>query len=493
MQESNTSPLSESQFTTYTKSKFTIPVLPALDACLAKAIEAKNNNKIIDWSKVVIIGQQHFLETTATLFQKIIELGVKPENIHLSDKVYSSNRKVRKAIKMMKINVYEMENYTDVGAYERKCSSHIEKMFEACAEKYKNNPPLGYLLADDGGFTFRMIPPNFIKEDTPIAGFEQTSGGLNNKTASSHSINVVNVAKSSLKKDVEPHHIVTAICNQLDKFLPKNKAETTFGVIGYGVIGKALAEKLLKDGYKVKVFDSQADAMKAAKAKAAEETRFKCMTDLATLINESTHIIGCTGTDVTADPAISNFIENVNHDKHFFNIGSGDVEYASYIKTSQKESKIGPGCLQNFSITNRVGKKMYFYYGGFPINFSNSGKQPWNVPAYGIEATQCALFGALLQAGEDLKKQIERNSNSNHDTNEQRSHMLNPHYQLFVANKWFEAHPEFEAHYPKELLEKYKNNDLKYIISNSSGTLIESDFFRETYGDAAAVSPSNKK
>ena len=61
-----------------------IPFLPILN----EIIKISKKQALPALSNIAFIGAQYKLETTATLFQSLIKLGAKPENIFFTGKCY---------------------------------------------------------------------------------------------------------------------------------------------------------------------------------------------------------------------------------------------------------------------------------------------------------------------------------------------------------------------------------------------------------------------
>lgn len=98
----------------YSTSQHPIPKLEVLDTMvqLAQQLELPN------LEKTAFIGTQHGLETTATLFQSLIQLGVKPHNMFFSGKCYSTAPAVAKTIQNMGINFLPGAEPEQAGGYQ---------------------------------------------------------------------------------------------------------------------------------------------------------------------------------------------------------------------------------------------------------------------------------------------------------------------------------------------------------------------------------------
>src|SRR5690242_9062180 len=82
-----------------TSPSIEIPNLPVINNIVAQV--ERNRKKFPDFSQVGLVGIQHFVESTATLIQAMIRLGVNPQNICLTSKCYSHSPIVEKQIRNM--------------------------------------------------------------------------------------------------------------------------------------------------------------------------------------------------------------------------------------------------------------------------------------------------------------------------------------------------------------------------------------------------------
>ena len=85
------------------------PVLPVLEQL--KKYADKNKK----YENIYIVAVQHILETTGSLFEAIIHIGIKPNNIHLIGKIYSTNIETKDKLKRIGINVYNNKRSLNFG------------------------------------------------------------------------------------------------------------------------------------------------------------------------------------------------------------------------------------------------------------------------------------------------------------------------------------------------------------------------------------------
>src|SRR5690606_31398974 len=84
-----------------------------------------------------------------------------------------------------------------------------------------------------------------IKYQYPIAGIEQTRGGLYSPSLIHTPFPVINVAFSAAKKHLESPFAAKAILKKIEQIIQEdaenNKGAITFVIIGFGNVGKEIA------------------------------------------------------------------------------------------------------------------------------------------------------------------------------------------------------------------------------------------------------------
>jgi hypothetical protein len=166
------------------------------------------------------------------------------------------------------------------------------------------------MVLDDGAICLTRVPKSIIGT-IPIVGVEQTSHGI--------------------KQRIESTFIAEAVVTKLCIKFPLQHCKLRCGVVGLGVIGKAVATKLKALGHDVIVFD---------KYKLIEDIPFS--QNISELIQRSEMIFGFTGEDITENIVIEEF---VNEDKFFISCSSKDIEFSSFLK------RIEPNCVISTTTT----------------------------------------------------------------------------------------------------------------------------------------------
>jgi S-adenosylhomocysteine hydrolase len=456
---------------------YKIPKLPLLDDMVGII---KTRGGLPDLSKTVFIGVQHMLETTVTLFDAIIALGVKPENMFFSGKCYSTSPVIAEAVIKRGIRLMASNKPRTPGGYEESCQHGIEKMWRLCIEDISKKNIDSIIILDEGGRCLENMP-EFVGLRYRIAAIEQTRGGLYTESVNLLPFPLVEVATCAVKKILEPPLIATAIIKvvlkKIDEILPSLNPEsgkTTFGLIGNGAIGGAICRHLLSHGYDVVVYDENEGSFQNI-----IDPRFYRMGSVEEVIANAQIIFGCTGKDITRGKDI---LSLVKRDKVFISCTSEDKEFKTLLRAIGSQSIVPIDALSNIVCLTQNGRKITILQGGFPINFD---RNPWNVPANSIEVTQGLLLGSCYQAISNATKPINDGTTINHGTRQ----ALHPLIQKYVATHWLSRQTaELDS------MDKYVTffSDTNAIEKNSGGAVQKSSFIDTVFEGKNFCKPRSK-
>lgn len=413
------------------------------------------------FTNTVIVGYQHLLETTGSLFQALIQAGVKAENIFILGKCYSTAPSVVEAIKKLGVTYVNPGTIpSQSGCFLKTTTEDAYKLWQAVQNTLHHDKSIeSVLILDDGAIAAETLPIE-IALNYSVAIVEQTRKGLYSQKTGAYQLPVVEVASSAAKRNLEPPLIAIAIMRRVNAVLDQLKIvqSTMFGVAGYGAIGQAITQFLLQQGYRVYVFDSELPSQ------LPQHIRLKFTKSMAELFNIADIIFGCTGQDITRGLKF----DTHTTEKKLISCSSSDVEFNYYLQKIKKQSIIIIDPLETVSLNLDINCTITIMGGGFPFNFDG---RPWTVPADQIESTQGLLFSALVQARlvackapkSDLENLTTLASPSIY------RQMLHPLLQQFVALHWLPQVTSNETinQQKKELLKKFSN--LAWIIKNSGG------------------------
>lgn len=418
-----------------------LPVLKAIEKSVANAGIPKMEN-------IVFVCVQHLLFTSVNLFESLIRLGAKPDNIFLIGKHYSTCPIVVTKISEMGIKLHELTPLERLGEYTTVFKQDVSNMWLQVQKHIHSNSIEGVIVLDDGGRCLEFIAQGILNE-VPVIGIEQTTAGLFNPIVQNLPVPFIDVAACAAKIHLESTMIVDSILSHLDRYLPKEES-ILCGVVGLGVIGNVVAKKLMSKGYQVILYDVD-------KNKSHNILSASVVDSIDEIVSKSDYIFGCTGRDITAS---LDYTHVINKDKVFISCTSEDKEFLSLLKYIQNHidsTKILDPLLDiKWAFNNKA--TITVLKGGFPINFDNSGE---SVPAQDIQLTRGLLLIALIQALFSLKSLT--------DKQEKGRIMLHPILQRFIVQEWFDCKGYY--HLSTDLIEKF--NEIAWIKDNSGGLLYD--------------------
>lgn len=325
---------------------------------------------LVDLQSVGIIANQHLLSSNIILFDALIKKGLKPENIFLIGKPYSTNLSVMNAFKHRNIFVHPASVLFDShlsfdASFSKACESFLKKASLSLSAREISK----VILMDDGGYLI-PIAESYFKKNVELIGIEQTTSGYTR--IKSHRVNfpVINVARSKTKLAIESPFIAEVAVKRLKKSLKRLKLKPkTILVIGGGSIGLALFEKL-KEQFETSIFD-----IDSSKSHFSEKS-------LIGLISYFDLIVGATGESVYFHRFFSSLVQPVI----LVSVSSSDREFSA-VEIRKKLKKVS-NPHYDFKWRN-----IWLLNGGFPINFDGSAD---SVPPKKIQLTRSLMLAAVL-------------------------------------------------------------------------------------------------
>lgn len=324
----------------------------------------------LDLKNVRILGVQHILETTHSMFRSFFKKGLKPENVSLIGKCYSTNLEVLEEMKADGIDASQRSlAYDSHLSFDEAFYMDVAKFIQDRRESLKNIKYDLIIILDDGGKLLRVLKDEHIETTSPIVGIEQTSAGYELIKNKKMIFPVLNVAKEPLKLGLESPMIAKACFERLFPSIKKvSKGVGNFLIMGGGPIGKSIFNTLRSKNYEADIFDLNKE-LSSLESLVLEK-----------LIKQYDCIIGCTGQ--TSIPF------SLHH--HFkpgailVSASSSDREFdAVYLR---RQIKVNHNCHQNLKIGN-----VHLINSGFPVNFDGEREN--------IDLDQIQLTIALIAAG----------------------------------------------------------------------------------------------
>ena len=420
--------------------------MPVLDLITDRLL----NTGLFNLEKIIFVCVQHLLYTTTPLFDSLIKLGAAPERIFLLGKQYSTCQLVAEELLNKGIRLQKINKSHKLGEYAVLANRDIRRMLNNVARYIASENDIRMVVVlDDGGkcldYAVQDLPTHI-----PLLGIEQTTAGFFNPNVINASIPIIDVATSAAKSYLESDLIVNAILLKMSAFLPKEKNKVC-GVVGFGVIGRALSKRMLSLGYTVLVFDKY-------KKIEVDNGSLKQINSLDKLINMVDYVYGCTGADIMKDIC---FEETIKHDKVFVSCTSEDKEFLSFLNYLQIKSKEGVKIspLKDVYFQLENGARITIASGGFPINFDGSG---FSVSTDQIQLTRALFLAGIVQGVQDLEMLMKNKLHGRV--------MLCPLAQKFIVKEWLKTNDSYDPH--QEILAKFISNE--WIKEQSGGKFYHS-------------------
>ncbi len=418
------------------------PILPALQV-IVERLKVCNE---LNLENITFVCVQHFLFTTVDLIKSLIMLGAKPSNIHIMGKIYSTCPKVVEQLIKIGVVYYPSSHPQKFGHFNYYFNKDIISMWEGVSVALANTQSNTIIVLDDGGKCITNIPRT-LSDNYKVFAVEQTSSGVaqikkNNKAT----LPVVNVAYSAAKQLLESPMIAKAVVKKLDQFLSVYDTHLICGVAGLGVIGRAVAQKLLSLNHRVIVYDK-------LEGKYNSLNSVERVNSPQLLFQQADYIFGCAGEDIS----ISLDVNKLQGIKNLISCSSQDIEFQSILKIIQDNPPNNvSNVLDNVDYTLNNGT-IKIFRGGYPINLDNSGE---SVPALEIQLTRGLLLGGIVQAIAQLIQEPKQKF---------KQYMLLPKIQKLVVQCLIDSQPNhaFDDLLVTNFLEE------EWIKNNSSGEYVD--------------------
>lgn len=329
----------------------------------------------------------HLLGSTVPLADALVAAGLNTSGAVVVGTPYGTNASVREAFEDRGFSVRVPE--LDSVSFRKKVEEGLDA---AVAEHKKNHQPI--VVLDDGGLVAELLHSKPKKYGSVLGAFkivEQTTRGITAAEERDLEVPIINVARSK-SKSVEGALIGRAVPAKIEQALARvgeSAAGKQVTVVGYGVIGEAIAKGLAEHDAKVTVVE-------ASPARAAEATAagFK-VTTLEAALPHTRILVGATGKESI-------------HLSHLQALKSGSI----VVSASSKQLEIDMKGLRDHAKRTlipcddplvklptakyQLGSKQLTVLGdGWPINFDGDVE---DIPAEEIQLTRCAMFLGALQA-----------------------------------------------------------------------------------------------
>lgn len=343
----------------------------------------------------VLICMQHKLWTTYLMIKFLVEhYSLKPENVILAGKGYSTNLEVEQALKDLGCHVIPDQHPLVLGGGSEALHQNASGAVDAALERIKLVRVVRNVCILDDGFelTPRITSDFFNNGINPFVYFiEQTTYGPKNRMFYTLPFPGFNVAESYAKLLEYPY--VAEVAIEKLKDLIKNVQlqigkKPTIGVVGFGRMGQSVAAEMVERGYSVIVYEEKS-------AKRTSLKGIKHYKSLPVVIAYADVIFGTTGTDITANDEVLDTIVNSRKSTTYVSLSSSDTEFNRLLALIQeKTKKYGqiPDPYKEVLYVNEEGACIRVL--GTPVNFL--GKKLHSVAPWHIWATRALLMCCIM-------------------------------------------------------------------------------------------------
>jgi hypothetical protein len=318
--------------------------------------------------EICIVGGQHLLQTTRSMFKELFKLKLSPENVFLIGKCYSTNLLVFSDMTADGVHIDQSSILFDSHQpFDLFYKKSVRNFYNRIKHLLNKRTPKKIIVLDDGGELLSQFNPNDFT-CKQIVGIEQTSSGFNKLKSSGLKFPVINVARSWAKLRYESPIISKFAIKKLLEYVPEASFNKVL-VLGGGAIGRATKEKL-KTELTVDVFDNIRER--------------STIDNLEQELPSYDLIIGCTGS-VSLSSKLHNLLKP---ECTLASVSSSDREFDAYHLRKKTDKYID--CHQNVSFEGKV-----LLNSGFPINFDGEAH---SVPPKYIQLTRALLVAAIFQS-----------------------------------------------------------------------------------------------
>lgn len=370
------------------------------DQLLKVALEYYSENDS-PFQGCLIVGMQHMLGTTVEMFRVMQTLGLKSAIV--GSKLYSDNQDCIENFKKLGYHHVGCQEPIGHGLYQESIVKDIHQIWECALRVIKTGNLKSIIVLDDGADLLLNIPNEIYRlcrsEERFLVGIEQTKGGSNRTFFNGLPLPIIHVAGAAIKSRFEYQWVAKEVVRILGNDFLCDIAlqlgrKPRIGIIGYGIMGLAVANELQSQAFQISIYDPKTTTIPEG-SQSAEVTH---VSSSVILISGADVIIGCTGTDVTASRAVFDALHYSPTPKWLVSTSSKDLEFNFLLHKCQEQTKrryCTPDVLQTVVYRNHYGSTMSLLRGGFPINFQNTIHC---VPPEKIWPTRAGLLLAALMA-----------------------------------------------------------------------------------------------
>ena len=365
-------------FSQYARIPTSLPLLDQMVADLGRRKPLRGHN---------VLWVSHLLATSVPLARALRSAGTLAKSAIVVGTPYGTNPAVRKTLAEDGFDVRVPR--LSVTDYQRKVERAVDDMVKL---HRRNHKPV--VVLDDGGLVTKILHSNPRYRDV-LGAFkivEQTTRGITLAEQQQLKVPVINVARSVAKK-AEGRFIGAAVSAKVLQGLGRlgrtlDRVPVT--VMGYGVVGRAVARELRKAGALVTVVEPS-----TARARAARKARFTVAAKEQALAGAKV-VIGATGkqslslADLRRLPANAVVASASSKQVEF------DMQGLVRAASARRVLPSGEALVRLPTAQYQLGRKRITVLGdGWPVNFDGDVE---DIPARQIQLTRAVMFAGAIQA-----------------------------------------------------------------------------------------------
>jgi S-adenosylhomocysteine hydrolase len=328
----------------------------------------------VNLENVYVIGEQHIVSSTFELIKALFKKGLKPDNLSLIGKCYSTNPYIYAQMVLAGIDVsIRSLTFNNREEFDIQYQKHVLKFFKDRLSSLNGKNIKKVIFISDGGILNQLAQTRSLRDTERLAGIEQTTSGYDRLKTLKLKFPIINVARSEAKLIHESPFIARLTVDRLFRSL---KALNLFPkkvlIIGNGSIGGQLYH-LLKNIFEVSTYDLTSSKTMISK------------NDFEVSLSNFDLIIGATGKRTITRKQHKLLKKNAI----LASASSSDREFdAVYLR--RKINKPLTDCHQDLFIDN-----IYLLNCGFPVIFDTSFDV---IDTDEFQLTRSLLLSGILQA-----------------------------------------------------------------------------------------------
>ena len=337
-----------------------------------------------DRDSTYVVLYTHCLPSFLDLIEFIVESGVLAGNIFVIPKLYSAVPSTVGKLDALGVKVLGHKFEFGYGHFDQAAREHVAvacKNVQKYVRRQANHQQSRnrVVLVDDGGLLTDAWTNICNGENTDTVSVQQTASGMYDRNGRTP-IPYINVAQCAAKRWFESKIIATGLLSKVNA-IDEIDYSKRLGVAGFGAVGSALVDLLVKRSVRLNVHDVTNRHIPAVK-------KFRYISDQKAFLKDSDIIFGCVGRDWIDSASI----RGLSGEKLFISCSSRDVEFGQVFRNFE----LYPTSHSQFSdltVTNDGQKTIL--NAGFPINFDREVEYE---KLSEIVITRALILAAVIQA-----------------------------------------------------------------------------------------------